>query len=65
MDATLLIVGLVLVALALGTVWIALPGADRVSREWLRSEAGGLYPLIPTVLFIFGIFSVLKSVGWA
>jgi hypothetical protein len=65
MDVTLLIVGLVLIALSGGSLWVALPGADRISRSWLRSEAGGLYPLIPVVLFVFGFFTLLKAVGLA
>jgi hypothetical protein len=65
MDTTLLIVGVVLVAIAAATIWIALPGADRISRVWLRSEAGGLYPLIPVGFFVFGVFSILKSFGLA
>jgi hypothetical protein len=65
MDATLLIIGVVLIAIAFGTLWIALPGLDRISRAWLRSEAGGLYPLIPVVFFVFGVFTVLKSFGLA
>ncbi len=65
MNATLLVVGLVLIALSGGTLWIALPGNDRLSRAWLRSEAGGLYPIIPVVLFTFGFFTVLKAFGLA
>jgi hypothetical protein len=65
MDTMLLILALVLLAIAGGSLWIALPGADRVSRAWLRTEAGGLYPLIPTVFFTFGVFTLLKAVGLA
>ena len=65
MDATLLIIGAVLIAIAGGTLWVALPGADKISRSWLRSEAGGLYPLIPVVFFVFGVFTLMKSFGLA
>ena len=65
MDLELVILGAGLIVAALVTLWIALPGADRISRVWLRSEIGGLYPLIPVVLFVFGVFTLLKSVGLA
>ena len=65
MNLELLLLGLGLVVASLVTLWVALPGAERISRSWLRSEAGGLYPLIPVVLFVFGVFTLLKSVGLA
>jgi hypothetical protein len=65
MDLGLVILGSGLILAALVTLWIALPGADRISRVWLRSEMGGLYPLIPVILFVFGVFTLLKSVGLA
>jgi hypothetical protein len=65
MDLALVILGGGLIVAALVTLWIALPGADRISRVWLRSEIGGLYPLIPVILFVFGVFTLLKSVGLA
>jgi hypothetical protein len=65
MNFELVLLGGGLIVAAVLTLWIALPGADRISRTWLRSEMGGLYPLIPVVLFVFGIFTLLKSVGLA
>jgi hypothetical protein len=65
MNFELLLLGGGLVIAAVITLWVALPGADRISRQWLRSEAGGLYPLIPVVLFVFGVFTLMKSVGLA
>ena len=63
MNFELVLLGGGLIVAAVVTLWIALPGADRISRIWLRSEMGGLYPLIPVVLFVFGVFTLLKSVG--
>ena len=65
MNLELLLLGAGLVVAAVVTLWVALPGADRISRQWLRSEAGGLYPLVPVVLFVFGVFTLLKSIGLA
>jgi hypothetical protein len=65
MNLELSLLGAGLVVAAVVTLWIALPGAERISRQWLRSEMGGLYPLIPVVLFVFGVFTLLKSVGLA
>jgi hypothetical protein len=65
MDFELVILGGGLIVAALVTLWVALPGADRISRVWLRSEMGGLYPLIPVILFVFGVFTLLKSVRLA
>ena len=65
MNLELALLGAGLVVASLVALWIALPGADRISRQWLRSEIGGLYPLVPVVLFVFGVFTLLKSVGLA
>jgi hypothetical protein len=65
MDVTSLIVGVVGVAAGLVTIWVALPSTGTVSRDWLRSQAGVLYPLIPLVFLVFGVFFVLKSFGLA
>jgi hypothetical protein len=62
-ETEFLLMGLGLIAASVVALWIAMPGVGQVSRGWLRSEVGGLYPLIPVILFVFGVFTVLKAFG--
>ena len=50
MDVELSLLRAGLVVAAVVTLWIALPGADRISRQWLRSEQmkRGLPPITVT-----------------
>jgi hypothetical protein len=65
MDATLLIGGILAMLVGLATIWIALPSRGTVSRAWLRSQAGVLYPLIPLAFLVFGLFAILRAFNLA
>lgn len=65
MDTIRLAGGVGGILVGLLATWIAIPDKGTISRPWLRSQVGMLYPLIPVVLIVFGLFTILSVFGLA